>query len=107
VFHRRQHAAAAQRASMVGALPGRAHEPSSGTVGKRRIRWQVALQGFERGGNVVAQSFEPGARLGFAGLDLSSVHHDPLTRSAGVILPWRWARYTKANAGVTEGCGAV
>ena len=72
--HHRHHAAAAGRAAMVGALPGRADEAARRAVGKRGIRRQGIFQGLKRGADIVAQCLEPGARLGLAAIECRAIH---------------------------------
>ena len=72
--HHRHDAAAAGRAAMIGALPGRAHEAAGRAVAERGIRRQRVFQRLERRADVVAQCLEPGARLGLAGIECGVIH---------------------------------
>src|SRR6186997_2678019 len=73
-MHHRHHAAAAWCAAMVSALPGRADKAARRAVGERSIRRQRIFQALERRADIVAQCFEPGARLALAIVECGMIH---------------------------------
>ena len=85
-LHDRHDATATGRPSMVGALPGRAHKPTSCTVYERRAIGQVVLDRLEGRADIVAQALKPCAGACLAGLDQSSVHDRTSTLHAAGAL---------------------
>ena len=51
---------------MIGAIPGRSNETAAGRSECADAFRQIVFQTFEGGRGIVAQAFEPSARLGFA-----------------------------------------
>src|SRR5581483_10870309 len=99
--HQGHNAAATGAAGVIGALPRRAGEAASRTVGERRIARQASFEGLEFRANVVAQPFEPAlcARLTLVenggagegcwhGYDL--IHAEGCSSAASLHpMPWR------------------
>ena len=72
--HHCHHAAAAGRAAMIGALPGRTDKAASAAVDERGIRRKSVFQALKRSADIVSQLFEPGARLGLAAIECGMIH---------------------------------
>src|SRR5712671_5285302 len=70
---------------MVAAAPRRARETARRPVAKRCTGRQSVLQRLERRADVVAQPFEPAARAGLAGFDLSGVHASLLGHAGAAV----------------------
>ena len=75
-MHDRHHPAAAVRAAVIAAAPGRANETSRGTIRERRGGGQPGFHSLQCRADVVPQRFEPCARPRFARLEQIIAHRN-------------------------------